>query len=69
MKLFIVGKVNERDHKKWEFQGVFDNEKTAMDRCEDRLWFVAPINLNEYVPTKPTKDWPGAYFPLEEEGI
>lgn len=61
-QLWIVGKADEKDYLRWEFQGIFDNEQLASDACEGELWFIGPALLNAPVPTE-AATWPGAYYP------
>lgn len=62
MQVWIVGKVDRTDHRRWEFQGVYDDRQEAIDICEDETWFVAPAWMNEYIATE-TVSWPGAFYP------
>lgn len=62
MRVWIVGKVNKKNHKQWEFQGVYDDEQKAIDVCEDEFWFIGPAQMNTHIPTE-TVDWPGAFYP------
>jgi len=61
-KVWIVGKTDETDYLRWEFQGVFDDEQEAINVCEDETWFVGPAQMNERISSRRV-DWPGAYYP------
>lgn len=69
-KLYVVGKINSENiqfkdnYKKWEFQGIYDNEDKAVEECKDENYFVGPVKLNEKYPEK-SVEWPGLYFPIE----
>ena len=66
MKLWVVGKVNKKNHRQWEFQGVFDDMGVAEDTCKDESWFVGPVTLNQVIPDE-TIVWPGAcYYPFSK---
>lgn len=62
MPLWLVGKWGTP----WEFMGVFDEEKKALDICTSPLYFVAPITLNEVQPEE-TSVFPGMYYPLGDQ--
>ena len=62
-KLWIVGKWKE--NKPWEFAGVFDSKKKAVDACTEELYFVGPAELNYRLPDE-TIAWVGCYYPLLE---
>lgn len=61
MKLFIVGKANDR-YNDWEFCGVFDDEKKAVEVCTTSNHFVGPCVLNKKIPDERT-EWPESYYP------
>jgi hypothetical protein len=58
--LWIVFKVSEVV----EFQGVFENEKDAIDACRDERYCIGPVKLNVSLPDK-CEVWPGSYFPKQ----
>jgi len=64
MKLWVVGKIKSEDnYNEWDFQGVFDTALKAESACQDRLWFVGPVELNEELPAE-TFEWPESYYPI-----
>lgn len=66
MTLWIVGKIHPDKYGFWAFQGVYDDEKRAIDACRDELYFIGPAQLNEQLPLG-TQPWPGAYYPMEQK--
>jgi len=69
MKLWIVGKVlnPEEGGDRWEFAGVFDDEKKAVAACKEKNFFVGPVELNYVVPEDIATKWPKGYYPLLEK--
>lgn len=61
MKLWIVGKT-PRDGSPWEFMGVFDDERLAVDACVTPECWVGPAELNVALPVE-TTEWPASYYP------
>ena len=68
-KLWYVGQMRGGEHPDfvWDFQGVFASEELAKLACRDRMYFVAPIVLNEELPHEQV-DAPG-YYPLASEPL
>lgn len=66
MKLWIVGKFVDSSilGTVWLFEGVFDNEDSAVSICTSEYHFVGPCELNQ--PIVKDEIWPGAYYPLRE---
>ena len=68
VEVFIVGKVDTEDEKRWEFCGVFSTVKNAQAACKTDDYFIGPSVIDELIPDKPTV-WPGAiYTPPGEDG-
>lgn len=65
IELWVVGNVTDAVSNGWDFIGVFDDESLALDACEDPMYFVGPVRLNEPFVCKDHTDWKGAYFPLD----
>lgn len=65
MKLWVVGKIMNPDTgcDIWEFCGVFDTEKKAIEVCKTENYFVGPVDLNFVVP-EPSVNWPNSYYPI-----
>ena len=61
-KLYLVGQVLNFDNKSWEFCGIYDDEKAAVERCTNQTFFVAEVKLNGYVPDESTP-FERAYYP------
>lgn len=61
-KLWLVGKMLPGSKNVWEFQGIFSREDLAVDHCRNRFYFVAPVKVDEEVPSQ-TRIWPDAYYP------
>jgi len=61
--VYVVGKVDQDDNKRWEFQGVFDDEKKAVKECKDEFYFVGPVKMNVSYPEEAI-EWPGLYYPI-----
>lgn len=69
--LWVVGKVLEQSYgdipkTAWEFVGIYDSERKAVDACITDHYFVAPVCLNETAPLERVV-WPGCYYPLAEK--
>lgn len=62
-KLYIVGKIDKEDKKRWELQGIFDSEDMAVEECKDEFYFVGPVKLNKKYPESPI-EWTGLYYPI-----
>ena len=63
--VYVVGKVDQDDDKRWEFQGVFDSEEKAVKECKDEFYFVGPVNMNGSYPGY-SVEWPETYYPLKK---
>jgi hypothetical protein len=64
MRLWVVGKIqSRRNFKRWQLQGIFDDKDKAAAICQDELWFIGPVELNEPLPVY-EQLWPGAFYPL-----
>ncbi len=63
--LWIVGKIDRNDYRKWEFQGIYDHQQKAVSKCSDWRYFVGPVVVNRDVPIA-TTSWPGSYYPNRE---
>lgn len=50
----------------WDLHGVFDTEKEALENCNDKNYFVGPVELNKPFPHERV-EWPNCYYPLAEE--
>jgi hypothetical protein len=61
-KLWIVG---QKRGASWDFQGVFDDERKAIEACRSWNYFIAPATLNDHVPDG-VVEWPGLRWPLAE---
>ncbi len=62
--VWIVGKVLDAENNRWEFQGVFTEEKLAVGACRDERFFVGPMVLDQELPMESVV-WPGAYYPVK----
>ncbi len=60
--VYFVGKYIE-DKERFEIQGIFSKEETAIRSCRDRTYFVLPIKLNKLYPDKTVKA-KEAYYPI-----
>ena len=47
-----------------EIQGAFSTRKKAEKACVSWYHCVCPLELDERLPEKLVKPWPGAYFPM-----
>lgn len=67
LPVWIVGQAKERDvpAPRWEFQGVFLEEKDAIAACLTDMYFIAPAVLGSPLPHEQI-DWPGARYPKAE---
>lgn len=69
--LWVVGLCyvdeNGEHNSKWSFEGVFDTEQLAVERCTDWNHWVGPCKLNEFVGgVHEERYWPDAYYPVAE---
>lgn len=64
--LYIVGELLPGHPEAWQFVGVFDNEKDAMEACLTPHFFVGPVVLNKSF-SGINQPWPEAYCPLSPE--
>lgn len=61
--VWIVGRSNESS---WELLGIYDNEKTALQRIKTHNDFIGPVELNQDLPNE-IVDWPNLLFPIEAQ--
>ena len=70
MDLYIAGHIIEDREEDpgpvWDILGVFDLDYLAEQACYDDTCFVGPLELNQVLP-KEILQWPGAYFPKNEQ--
>jgi hypothetical protein len=71
MQLWLVGQCREYAPpsigSRWDFQGCFDSEETAVAACKTSAYFVMPFELNQELPEEPV-EVPGGYYPMVSPG-
>ena len=68
IQAWVCGQRRGKDRKgnaAWDFQGVFSTRDRAVNACRGPNWFVAPVYIDEVVPSEKI-DWPGLEYPLNE---
>jgi len=65
LKFWIVGhyRMQTQSGSVWDFQGLFFTKRRAIKACKNKNYFIAPISLNQEIPTEPLP-WPGLEFPF-----
>ena len=63
--LYLCGKFisSNKDGVTWEFQGIFDDKKKAIEACIKLEYFIAPVKLNEKICDE-KKEFPNCEYPL-----
>lgn len=54
------------DGEPWDIQGVFSTEEKAVAACRTPDYFVGPLTLDAELPHEVVPDWPGSYYPMED---
>lgn len=66
MKLWVVGRINENPEEHeghtWDLIGVCSSEEKAIAACEDKNYYIGPIELDKIL-SKESIPWPGSYYP------
>ena len=63
MIVYLVGLVDQNNEWKWSVCGIYSKEDDAITRCTTIKHFIAPIELDKWVPDT-LIEWPGAHYPL-----
>lgn len=63
MKLWIVGRINAKNHREWTFEGAFSSKEKAERACWDWRCFVGPARLDARLPRRRFL-WPRSYYPI-----
>lgn len=50
------------------FHGVFATEEEALAACKNECYFIAPALIGEVFSQRDDFFWPGAYYPLRDQG-
>jgi len=66
MIVYLVGLVDRNSEWKWSVCGIFTAELDAIYRCTTTKHFIAPIELDKWVPDTQI-EWPGAHYPLTHD--
>lgn len=63
MKLFLVGKYPETWDDFWEFVGIYDEFRRALEACTSAYHFIVPVTLNQTAPES-SEFFPDCFYPL-----
>ena len=63
-KIWVVGKIINKETGVWQICGVFSDLTAAIKVCENKTYFVGPAYLNNEIHNEKTP-WIGSYFPLD----
>ena len=62
-KIWIVGKITNKDSGVWLFCGCFTDMNTAIKICENKDYFIGPAFLNSELYNEKVP-WVGCFFPM-----
>ena len=62
-KIWVVGRITNKETGAWLFCGVFTDMNTAIKVCEDKTYFIGPSFLNNEIHNEKVP-WVGSFFPL-----
>lgn len=63
-KIWIVGRMIDKEAGVWQFCGAFTDINTAIKICENKTYFIGPSFLNNEIYNEKVP-WVGSFYPLD----